>query len=107
MMLRARVLVGLQYLTIVHKINPARRFAVVYHLLSLKNNWRLRVKTFPKKDLKLKVLSIFGHQLTGLRENLSIYLVFFLQGIRPETFIDRLWLYWPSVSKGLSFGRIY
>ena len=35
----------------VRKINP-RRFAVVYHLLSLRNNWRLRVKTFPERGLK-------------------------------------------------------
>ena len=27
---------------------------MVYHLLSLRNNWRLRVKTFPREDLKLE-----------------------------------------------------
>ena len=30
-----------------------RRFQVVYHLLSLRHNWRIRVKTFVVEDMKL------------------------------------------------------
>jgi NADH-quinone oxidoreductase subunit C len=34
------------------------RFAVVYHLLSIKHNWRLRVKAFLKDDANPKINSV-------------------------------------------------
>lgn len=40
---------GLDYLTY-HDDYSGLRFAVVYHLLSIKNNWRLRVRSFAKDD---------------------------------------------------------
>ena len=42
-------LCGMDYLTY-HNDYIGPRFAVVYHLLSLKHNWRLRVKTFAADD---------------------------------------------------------
>lgn len=42
-------LCGIDYLTY-HEDYQGLRFATVYHLLSLKHNWRLRVKTFAKNN---------------------------------------------------------
>lgn len=42
-------LCGVDYQTF-HGDYTGRRFAVVYHLLSYTNNWRLRVRTFAKND---------------------------------------------------------
>ena len=42
-------LCGVDYSTY-HDDYAGLRFAVVYHLLSVKHNWRIRVKTFAKND---------------------------------------------------------
>ncbi len=42
-------LCGVDYSTY-HNDYEGKRFAVVYHLLSYKHNWRLRVKTFVEND---------------------------------------------------------
>ena len=56
----------------------SRRFAVVYHLLSLKNNWRLRVKTFPREDLKLEsVTDIWPSADWFERESFDLFGVLF------------------------------
>lgn len=45
-------LCGVDYSTYGNEVNEGPRFAVVLHLLSLSNNWRLRVRTFaPDPDL--------------------------------------------------------
>ena len=41
---------GVDYSTWANQAWEGRRFAVVYHLLSLANNWRVRVRTFPADD---------------------------------------------------------
>jgi NADH-quinone oxidoreductase subunit C len=41
---------GVDYATWANQAWEARRFAVVYHLLSLANNWRVRVRTFAADD---------------------------------------------------------
>jgi NADH-quinone oxidoreductase subunit C len=41
---------GVDYSTWANQAWEARRFAVVYHLLSLANNWRLRVRAFASDD---------------------------------------------------------
>ena len=43
-------LCGLDYSTYGNDVHEGPRFAVVLHLLSLKNNWRLRVRTFATDD---------------------------------------------------------
>ena len=43
-------LCGVDYLTYGEGNYTGLRFATVYHLLSLKHNWRVRVKTFAKND---------------------------------------------------------
>ena len=43
-------LCGVDYSTYGDVPNEGRRFAVVYHLLSLANNWRLRVRAFVPDD---------------------------------------------------------
>jgi NADH-quinone oxidoreductase subunit C len=43
-------LCGVDYLSHGEGTWEGRRFAVVYHLLSLANNWRLRVRTFAPDD---------------------------------------------------------
>lgn len=57
----------------------ARRFAVVYHLLSLKNNWRIRVKTFPRQDLKLEsVIDIWPSADWFERESFDLFGILFI-----------------------------
>ena len=56
-----------------------RRFAVVYHLLSLKNNWRIRVKTFPRQDLKLEsVIDIWPSADWFERESFDLFGILFI-----------------------------
>lgn len=43
-------LCGLDYSTYGNDVHEGPRFAVVLHLLSLKHNWRLRVRTFATDD---------------------------------------------------------
>lgn len=43
-------LCGVDYLTYKDGAWEGKRFAVVYHLLSLTHNWRLRVRTFAEND---------------------------------------------------------
>ena len=57
----------------------AKRFAVVYHLLSLKNNWRIRVKTFPRQDLKLEsVIDIWPSADWFERESFDLFGILFV-----------------------------
>lgn len=57
----------------------ARRFAVVYHLLSIKNNWRIRVKTFPREDLKLEsVIDIWPSADWFERESFDLFGILFI-----------------------------
>jgi NADH-quinone oxidoreductase subunit C len=43
-------LCGLDYRDYAHRAPGAPRFAVVYHLLSIQRNWRLRVRAFCRDD---------------------------------------------------------
>ena len=43
-------LCGLDYRDYAHRAPSAPRFAVVYHLLSIKHNWRVRVRAFCTDD---------------------------------------------------------
>ena len=51
---------GVDYATFANQQWEGPRFAVVYHLLSLANNWRLRVRTFAADDDFPVVPSIVG-----------------------------------------------
>ena len=41
---------GVDYSSYGNEVRPGPRFAAVYHLLSLANNWRLRVRSFATDD---------------------------------------------------------
>jgi NADH-quinone oxidoreductase subunit C len=53
-------LCGLDYQTYGNGRHDGPRFAVVYHLLSITNNWRLRVRTFAAEEELPVVDSVIG-----------------------------------------------
>lgn len=54
------------------------RFAVVYHLLSVQHNWRLRLRTFVPNDLIVpSVLSIWNSALWYEREAFDLFGILF------------------------------
>ena len=56
-----------------------KRFGVVYHLLSLKHNWRIRVKTFVSEDMKLdSVIKIWPSADWFERESFDLFGVLFV-----------------------------
>ena len=55
------------------------RFAVSYHLLSLKNNWRIRIKTFVPANMKLdSVIEIWPSADWFERESFDLFGVLFV-----------------------------
>lgn len=72
-------LCGVDYSTY-HDDYEGPRFAVVYHLLSITHNWRLRVRTFAKDD-KLPIISSLVDIWSGLnwfeREAFDLYGIVF------------------------------
>jgi NADH-quinone oxidoreductase subunit C len=68
-------LCGIDYLTY-HNDYEGLRFATVYHLLSLKHNWRLRVKVFAKNNefpLVPSVINIWSSVNWFEREAFDLY----------------------------------
>jgi len=53
-------LCGVDYLTYRDGAREGRRFAVVYHLLSITHNWRLRLRTFADDDELPVIDSVTG-----------------------------------------------
>jgi len=53
-------LCGIDYLTYRDGAREGRRFAVVYHLLSIAHNWRLRLRTFADDDELPVIDSVTG-----------------------------------------------
>ncbi len=73
-------LCGMDYSTYGDEVYEGPRFAVVLHLLSLKHNWRLRVRTFAPDD-ELPVVPSLVHVWPGVnwyeREAFDFYGVLF------------------------------
>ena len=67
-------LCGVDYSTYGDGAWQGRRFAAVSHLLSIKNNWRLRVRVFAEDDEFPSVASVTksGRASTGSSARLSI-----------------------------------
>jgi len=60
----------------------SNRFGVVYHLLSVSNNNRLRVKVLLSDDsLMISLIQVFGIQPIGMKEKPLIYLASCLRTI--------------------------
>ncbi len=73
-------LCGVDYLSHGEGAWEGRRFAVVYHLLSLANNWRIRVRTFaPDDDFPLvsSVIDIWAGANWYEREAFDLYGIMF------------------------------
>ena len=81
------------------------RFAVVYHLLSLANNWRLRVRTFAADDefpVLPSLIDIWPAVNWFEREAFDFYWNHVHRASRPAPPADRLRLYRASVPQRLS-----
>ena len=84
-----------------------KRFDVVYHLLSPKQNLRIRLKVATDDRTPVPSLTgVFPGADWFEREAYDMYGMLFFGPSRPAPVVDRLWLRWPSAAQGLPAHRL-